>query len=531
MWTICLSNGKVLVVKLQVQRQCVYVSSEPGHDNTSTLKMGLCQFHFMIICLFVFYDSVVSQYNVRISAVSEIVNQGDDYVAHCNIPDKGALDIIQNLQVWWFHNGKPLTSLCEMLRPELATKYSCKLLSPQAQNISFELTISDIKPEDAGNVECDVLKKIEENGKWVRDEIVANKQVMIEVRDSVVSQYNVRISAVSEIVNQGDDYVAHCNIPDKGALDIIQNLQVWWFHNGKPLTSRCEMLRPELILKYSCKVLSPQAQNISLELTISDIKPEDAGNLECDVLEKIVENGKWVRDEPVAKKQVKIQMREPIKSMVFKFDSTTEEALTLDNNEAPHRMDVLPGQYSPSCTVEGSNPLADVKIMKGDVQLPGRVVDISGTSRTLFLADASEFKGNTQTNVMCSSEVPGLPNSKMERTYQIVVRKMDPKFECSNESAIVNNKRHKITCQVYGVEGIMCNKVMWQRGDDGMNYQLGNHQNINIGCQQVDDSTLQTTLEILQVTSEDFKTPFRVVYSDRLAGTNVHQISIPQDRN
>ena len=40
-----------------------------------------------------------------------------------------------------------------------------------------------------------------------------------------------------------------------------------------------------------------------------DIKPEDAGNLECDVLEKIVENDKWVRDEPVAKKQVKIQVR------------------------------------------------------------------------------------------------------------------------------------------------------------------------------------------------------------------------------
>ena len=33
------------------------------------------------------------------------------------------------------------------------------------------------------------------------------------------------------------------------------------------------------------------------------------------------------------------------------------------------------------------------------------------------------FTGNMQTNVMCSSEVPGLPNSKMERTYQIVVIK------------------------------------------------------------------------------------------------------------
>ena len=78
--------------------------------------------------------------------------------------------------------------------------------------------------------------------------------------------------------------------------------------------------------------------------------------------------------------------------MVFKFDSTKEEALTLDNNEAPHRMDVLPGQYSPSCSVEGSNPLAVVKIMKGDVQLPGRIVDMTGTSRTQFFADESEFK-------------------------------------------------------------------------------------------------------------------------------------------
>ncbi|XP_078327321.1 uncharacterized protein LOC111115469 [Crassostrea virginica] len=126
---------------------------------------------------------------------------------------------------------------------------------------------------------------------------------------SVVSQYNVRVSAVSEMVNQGEDYVAYCNIPDMGVLDIIQKLKVKWLHNGKPLTSLCEMLRPELATKYSCKVLSPQANNISLELTISDITPEDAGNLECDVLQKIVENGKWVRDEPVAKEQVKIGVR------------------------------------------------------------------------------------------------------------------------------------------------------------------------------------------------------------------------------
>ena len=89
-------------------------------------------------------DSVVSQYTVRVNAVSEMVNQGDNYVAYCNIPDMGALDIIQKLKVKWLHNGEPLTSLCEMLRPELAAKYSCKVLSPQAQNISLELTISSM---------------------------------------------------------------------------------------------------------------------------------------------------------------------------------------------------------------------------------------------------------------------------------------------------------------------------------------------------------------------------------------------------
>ena len=86
--------------------------------------------------------SVVSQYNVRVSAVSEMVNQGEDYVAYCNIPDMGALDIIRKLKVKWLHNGKPLTDICEMLRPELDTKYSCKVFTPQVNNISLELTIS-----------------------------------------------------------------------------------------------------------------------------------------------------------------------------------------------------------------------------------------------------------------------------------------------------------------------------------------------------------------------------------------------------
>ena len=136
--------------KAKLGKKCITSS-----EGASTLKFilykilwccvsfSLCSFLYPYFLPGILSDFVVSKYNVRVSAVSEMVNQGDDYVAYCIIPNKGALNITQNLQVWWLHNGKPLTSLCEMLRPELATKYSCKLvLSSQAQNIILELTIS-----------------------------------------------------------------------------------------------------------------------------------------------------------------------------------------------------------------------------------------------------------------------------------------------------------------------------------------------------------------------------------------------------
>lgn len=80
--------------------------------------------------------------------------------------------------------------------------------------------------------------------------------------------------------------------------------------------------------------------------------------------------------------------------MVFKFDSTSDEALTEDNNEDPHRIYVPPGIYSPSCTVEGSNPIAEVNIMNGNFKMPGkRIVDVTGLSSTRYVAEAAEFKG------------------------------------------------------------------------------------------------------------------------------------------
>lgn len=345
------------------------------------------------------------------------------------------------------------------------------------------------------------------------------------------SAYTVKVASQSTLVNPGDKYVAYCNIPGQGALDIIQNLKVKWFHNGQPLTSLCEFMSTALTQKYSCKVLSPQPNNISLELAVLEVQKADAGNLTCAVYEKIKENDKVVKDELVAMKSVPIQVREPIKSMKFMFDQKNDHYLTLENNEALHQVEVLPGKYAPTCEVMGSMPKANVMIMMGDQMMQGRIVDMENKMGTQFVAEETEFRGNSQVNVMCSAEVDGLPNSKMERTYQVVVRQRDPKFKCTNTSAIVNNKRHMITCEVYDVEGISCNKILWQKGDTGEDYSPGTYNNINVACREVDNSKIETTLEILQVTAEHFKTPFRVIYNDPLSQTKEYQLSIPQEHS
>lgn len=345
------------------------------------------------------------------------------------------------------------------------------------------------------------------------------------------SAYTVNVASQSTLVNPGDKYVAYCNIPGQGALDIIQNLKVKWFHNGQALTSLCEFLSIDFTQKYSCKVLSPQQNNISLELTVLEVQKADAGNLTCEVYEKIKENEKYVRDDLVAMKSVPIQVREPINSMMFRFDQKKDHYLTQENNEAPHQVEVLPGMYAPTCEVMGSMPKANVKIMMGNQMMQGRIVDMENKMGTQFVAEETEFRGNNQVNVMCSAEVDGLPNSKMERTYQVVVRQRDPKFKCTNTSAIVNNKRHMITCEVYDLEGISCNKVLWQKGDTGEDYEPGSYNNINVACREVDSSKIETTLEILQVTAEHFKTPFRVIYNDPLSQTKEYQLSIPQEHS
>nr|XP_022310604.1 uncharacterized protein LOC111115966 [Crassostrea virginica] len=237
--------------------------------------------------------------------------------------------------------------------------------------------------------------------------------------DYGISEYTVKVSIVSEMVNQGEDYVAYCNIPGMGALDIIQNLKVQWLHNGQLITEYCDFCNPELTTKYSCRILSTQSKNFSLELTISDIQPEDAGTLECNVLQKIWDKRRLVRYDSVAKLPFSIQVREPIKTMVFRFDSSF---LTQADSDAPYRVEVPPGNYSPSCSVNGSIPLADVTITMGDTQIPGIIVEKNTMKGTLFVANEAEFIANTRTKVKCTSKVPGLSNSTMERIFAIIVR-------------------------------------------------------------------------------------------------------------
>ena len=73
------------------------------------------------------------------SSVSEFVNQGDDYVAHCTIPGVSGYDIKVKLKVQWVHNDKQLTDISELHNSDFTYKYSCYLISLM-DNFSYKLT-------------------------------------------------------------------------------------------------------------------------------------------------------------------------------------------------------------------------------------------------------------------------------------------------------------------------------------------------------------------------------------------------------
>uniref|UniRef100_A0A8W8M8X3 Ig-like domain-containing protein n=1 Tax=Magallana gigas TaxID=29159 RepID=A0A8W8M8X3_MAGGI len=126
----------------------------------------------------------------------------------------------------------------------------------------------------------------------------------------VRSEFTVNVGSQSTWVNLGDNYTANCNVPGLDALEYITKLRVEWFHNGQQLTSLCEFRSrsPELDQKYSCQLLAPKSNNISLLLTVKNVQKSDVGNLTCKVYEKIMENDKSVRDELVGVKSVPIQI-------------------------------------------------------------------------------------------------------------------------------------------------------------------------------------------------------------------------------
>lgn len=79
--------------------------------------------------------------------------------------------------------------------------------------------------------------------------------------------------------------------------------------------------------------------------------------------------------------------------MMFRFDPNKDEYLTLDNHEALHPLEVLPGKYAPSCEVMGSMPKAYVMIMMGNQMMQGRIVDMGNKMGTQFVAEETEFRG------------------------------------------------------------------------------------------------------------------------------------------
>ena len=55
------------------------------------------------------------------------------------------------------------------------------------QRVSF---LIDIRYEDAGTLECEVLQKIKENGRWITDKLLAKKAVQIKVKSKLSISYH-----------------------------------------------------------------------------------------------------------------------------------------------------------------------------------------------------------------------------------------------------------------------------------------------------------------------------------------------------
>nr|XP_022303874.1 uncharacterized protein LOC111111289 isoform X2 [Crassostrea virginica] len=128
------------------------------------------------------------------------------------------------------------------------------------------------------------------------------------LQDGAHSQIKVAVSSESEFVNEGDDFVAYCNITGLRPYDILR-IKVQWLHNGKRISDYCKLLDYDLYSKYSCRLLSPKPGDLIVEQTILNVQLEDAGFLECEVVEAMREYSQIIGKDIEAKQSVPIRIR------------------------------------------------------------------------------------------------------------------------------------------------------------------------------------------------------------------------------
>ncbi|XP_056007384.1 uncharacterized protein LOC125666180 [Ostrea edulis] len=137
---------------------------------------------------------------------------------------------------------------------------------------------------------------------------ISLQEVVCDSGNATTQTYTVDVTPLNSMSKAGDNYTSLCNISGHGTLDIITNLKVKWYHNSKLLTSQCTLEDVSMAEKYSCEVLPPQQNNISLEMTVMDIQKDDVGILTCELTQQVKKNGIW-KDELLEYESVVIQIR------------------------------------------------------------------------------------------------------------------------------------------------------------------------------------------------------------------------------
>ncbi|KTF73447.1 hypothetical protein cypCar_00026198, partial [Cyprinus carpio] len=210
---------------------------------------------------------------VELKIVDVKPEDAGDYVCDCgdNISTASikvnALPVVfkRELQNQELQEGESVTLRCELSKPGVPVvwrkgtevissgqKYIIKQVSS-----TVELKITDVKPEDAGDYVCDCGDNI----------CTAN----IKVNDPVPGS---------------------TTLPDSSALPVIfkRELQNQEIQEGDSVTLRCEISKPEVpvvwrkgtqVIHSGGKYLIKQVSS-TVELKITDVKPEDAGDYVCD---------------------------------------------------------------------------------------------------------------------------------------------------------------------------------------------------------------------------------------------------------